>query len=272
MPDKICIICGEDCSRVARQKDAKGNYACQSCLDERERVRASRTGPSTSAEPSTPAPRQPSPPSSKPAPVDEDMSYDLLGDMPDPCGSCGAPLAEGVVVCMNCGYNAETGVKHNTEVQVAPLLSPAKRDSVEKDDDDDGEPRRVIVIHGGWAAGAVGVVMLVLFVLARSSGSDAMLGVYGLGVIGVSLLAAISSIVIPFQEDEAGWGIGLMLANGVAIARAFGLIGAGMGFGGLVAVGVTIYYAFAVSESRWLKGIVALNFLCMFSLFAFTGK
>ncbi|MBL8760759.1 MAG: hypothetical protein JNL50_05585 [Phycisphaerae bacterium] len=271
MPEKTCIICGKDCSGVARQKDAKGNYACQSCLDARQKARAARkNAPTSAAQPPVPNPAASAAPGD-----DENMSYSILGDLPEPCGSCGAPLAKGMVVCMSCGYNAETGVKHNTQVQVAPLR-PARHveaeDEDEDEDEDDGEPRRSIVIHGGWAAGALGVVMAILFFLAKSDGSDLMLGVYRLGVIGVSFLAAISSIVIPFQEDEAGWGIGMLLANGIAIARAFGFVGMGMGLGGLVAVGATLYYAFAISESRWLKGIVMLNFVCMFSLFAFAGR
>lgn len=268
MPDKRCIICGKDCSKVARQKDAKGNYACQSCLDARDTERAARK---SAPPPKGSAPSPPHSPANARSADDENMSYAILGDLPEPCGSCGAPLRKGMVVCMSCGYNAETGVKHNTEVQAAPLMPPA-RENDDDEDEDDAEPRRMIVIHGGWAASALGVVMAILFFLAKSDGGDTMIGVYRLAVIGVSILAALSSIVIPFQEEEAGWGVGMLLANGIAIARAFGFIGMGMGWGGLVAVGATLYYAFAISESRWLKGIVALNFLCFFSLMAFTGK
>lgn len=271
MPDKICIICGKDCSHVARQRDSKGNYACQSCLDAREKERGARKSPSPTDKPPKAVPTAlPTKPATD---DDENMSYALLGDLPDPCGSCGAPLPKGMVVCMNCGYNTETGVKHNTEVQAAPLMPPARQNDDEDDgEDEDDEPRRMIVLHGGWVAGILGVIMAVLFMLAKSDGGDVMLGAYGLAVIGISILAAISSIVIPFQEDESGWGLAMMVANGVAIARALGLLGFGMGMGGLVAVGATVYYAFAISESRWLKGIVVLNFLCFFSLLALGGK
>lgn len=274
MPDKICIICGRDCSTVARQRDAKGNYACRSCLDARDKARAVRKVVSSEDKPTGAAIPQSLMASAEPASGDdENMSYSILGDLPEPCPSCGAPLTRGVVVCMSCGYNAETGVKHNTEVHAAPRMPPARQDDDDEEEKDDvGEPRRMIVIHGGWAAGVLAIVMAILFTLAKSAGGDAMVGVYGLAVIGVSFLAAISSIVIPFQEEEAGWGIGMLLANGIAIARALGFIGMGMGWGGLVAVGATLYYAFAISESRWLKGIVVLNFLCFFSLMAFAGK
>ncbi|MEM9082773.1 MAG: hypothetical protein AAGB34_04190 [Planctomycetota bacterium] len=41
MSEKICRLCGEDCSDRPRIKDAKGHYACKACAKE---YRAKRAG------------------------------------------------------------------------------------------------------------------------------------------------------------------------------------------------------------------------------------
>lgn len=264
MPEKVCVICGRDCANVPRQKDPQGRYACKSCLDARA-IAPSRAKDLLVAPPPKQAPGTP------PVDPDANVGYELLGDIPEPCATCGAPLAKGIVVCTRCGYNAQTGERITTAVIASPAGPKSKPEVEDQEEEDDDEPRTPLVIHGGWAAGAIATVMAILFVVAKTSDSDLMIGVYSLGVIGVSIIAAISSIIIPFQEEEAAWGLGLLLANGLVIARAIGLLG-GYGFGGMFGVGATLYYAFAVSESRWLRGILVINFVCIVSLIAFTGK
>ncbi|MBI1369651.1 MAG: zinc-ribbon domain-containing protein [Planctomycetes bacterium] len=78
--------------------------------------------------PSHLAPPPPPPPKAKPAEpkppaIDtDDISFmDVPAKAPEPavpeggCPSCGAPLADGAVICIQCGFNVKAGKKLGTE-------------------------------------------------------------------------------------------------------------------------------------------------------------
>ncbi len=105
--DKVCILCGDSCAGQPRIKNEKGQYAHRACVDQKMKSKA------------------------EPEPVIEDDYSDALGgDMDDllgdiavqddfgsaasACGGCGQRMAEGAVVCMACGYNAESGKSMQT--------------------------------------------------------------------------------------------------------------------------------------------------------------
>ncbi len=123
---KVCIRCQEDCSNRPRVRDPQGRYVCKRCLQ--KAVDQKHGGPAD-AKPS----RQRSTP--KPAPVEqpmfEDVDTDFLASYQDQpegmampaqqqsgpmrtCLNCKQPMPADGVVCMQCGYNAQTGRKMKT--------------------------------------------------------------------------------------------------------------------------------------------------------------
>ena len=79
-PQKVCILCGEDCSSRPRVKDAQGRYSCKAChaaaLEEATR-------------------RAPQPAAFEPEPEFQ---------MTTACPSCGTPTAG--TLCRACGYDS----------------------------------------------------------------------------------------------------------------------------------------------------------------------
>lgn len=124
---KVCIRCQEDCSNRPRVRDPQGRYVCKRCL---QKAVDQKHGGSADAKPS----RQRSTP--KPAPVEqpmfEDVDTDFLASYQDQpegmampaqqqqagpmrtCLNCKQPMSADAVVCMQCGYNAQTGRKMKT--------------------------------------------------------------------------------------------------------------------------------------------------------------
>jgi hypothetical protein len=107
-PDvKICVICGEDCSRRARTVDTKGRYYCRACHRRAAaEIRARHGAP--------------------PPPEHEDDSDPLLhvehavqeavhppeagveeAVPPETCPSCRGYLAPNARLCTDCGYDRE---------------------------------------------------------------------------------------------------------------------------------------------------------------------
>jgi hypothetical protein len=101
--EKICVICGEDCSQRRRIKDPKGRYYCKDCYDEAKRQRAESREVAPEYAPTAIEPREPAP---EPEP-DEGLGImaELLEGDTSPCPSCGQALAAGTVICTNCGFN-----------------------------------------------------------------------------------------------------------------------------------------------------------------------
>jgi hypothetical protein len=100
--EKVCVLCGQSCAGQPRIRNEKGQYAHQSCL------KAKQQGRSTEA--------------AQPLQADAGLGGvmdDLLVDL-EPieeavpagvvgCPGCGMRMADGAVVCLNCGFNVEAG-------------------------------------------------------------------------------------------------------------------------------------------------------------------
>lgn len=108
--NKICVICGEDCSSRPRVKSPDGQYACRACMERREAERAAPAALSNDDF----------------ALDDQEGAYELDDRFADleapvveanPCPGCGMPKAPGAAMCMNCGLNAATGQRVATSVK-----------------------------------------------------------------------------------------------------------------------------------------------------------
>lgn len=103
---KSCASCGVDVASAPRVKDKKGRYFCRPCV---EKLQATpRSAPTVGA-----------------APVAErrgegDVMASLLTSSKvinaEPCSQCGSPLADGAVVCVQCGYHRGAGKAIKTQV------------------------------------------------------------------------------------------------------------------------------------------------------------
>jgi len=100
--EKRCIICGTSCAGQPRIKDATGKYAHKACANKQAKVQ----------------------PTIQPldlSPEEEPEMAAFLDDLPSPsdqqpssgiraaCPSCGTSVANGAIICMNCGQNIQTG-------------------------------------------------------------------------------------------------------------------------------------------------------------------
>lgn len=128
---KVCVHCGQDCSKKARTKDAQGRYACKEC-HEAAVARAAR-GPAIPAKPiEVKRPAVPAAPPSRPAvraQTEEEPGVlsELLTQVKTvACTACGAPMEPGAVFCTRCGVNTKTGQRIGTRVEKAPKEPKAK--------------------------------------------------------------------------------------------------------------------------------------------------
>lgn len=104
---KQCHVCGVDCAGKPRVKDPKGRYYCKPCYDRAKTEKAGAAGFSAEH-----AAR-----SSQDNPGDDDHGLldDLLaaesqgGASPLACPACDAPMPHGAVICVQCGFNKQTG-------------------------------------------------------------------------------------------------------------------------------------------------------------------
>lgn len=222
-PQKICAICGEDCSNRPRIKDPQGRYYCKACheqaLARRKAVSATPSGPSE--------------PSPTPQP-EEDEHLAILAELaeqvaPPPvqgtsCPSCGRTLEVGAVLCTNCGYQTTTGrhleaktikAKHETSREIGGLVGLLRSPP--------GVALVALIFFG------------IFFVLARSDESIAagyllVQGFFGLAV-GVTVL------VLAFRE---GIGTGLL-----TLCLPF----------------YSLYFVFAVCDNQHVKLLFPLSIL-----------
>ena len=128
---KICVVCGEDCSGKPRTKDAAGRYFCTPCyqrkLEEKRQANTpsqaapARPAPTPKPQPMYEAPAAP-PPFDDPFAIDPNLLAMEAANAPAAagCSHCGAATQAGAIICMNCGVNLQSGGQLQTSVYRAP--------------------------------------------------------------------------------------------------------------------------------------------------------
>jgi len=112
---KICSICGIDVSNKPRTKDPSGRYVCAECIDKAKQTKQVLKNP-------------PKPGTAKPAvraasdgEGDNSFILDIGASSAGTkggkaCPNCGRGLSQDSVVCIGCGYNANTGKQIQVKV------------------------------------------------------------------------------------------------------------------------------------------------------------
>jgi len=110
--EKICVLCGEDCSDRPRTKNLDGQYACKSCVEAR-RERRPAGADAIAAE----------------GGYELEPDADGLGDLAaleaaaEPaaavanCPGCGTRVAVDQVLCTSCGFDIAAGKARGTRVR-----------------------------------------------------------------------------------------------------------------------------------------------------------
>ncbi len=101
---KVCVICKQDCSARPHVKDRQGRYACRACI-EKQQARAAAKAP-------------PQPQTGGTDPVMARLVEGSVAVKSTPCPQCNNPIPPGGVVCVQCGFNTETGKSMRTRVTV----------------------------------------------------------------------------------------------------------------------------------------------------------
>ncbi|MCX5689477.1 MAG: hypothetical protein NTV94_06780 [Planctomycetota bacterium] len=119
---KTCSVCGQDCSKTQRTKDAKGNYICAACVEHAKQTKQAQQKPASS-------PAQAASKASPKQPAEGDNSFLLeLGGRTQAleggkqCPSCDRVLNQTDRVCLGCGYDTQLGRKTRTKVEAAPKI------------------------------------------------------------------------------------------------------------------------------------------------------
>lgn len=202
---KICGLCGQDCSNKPRIKDNAGNYFCKACMESKQ---AAKPAPAAAPRPATPRALAPASASGG--------GYDIFADnvigskkIAGPsklCVSCNTPMKEDSVVCVNCGYNQQSGKGLKTKVVI------------EKD------PSKAAQVAGAATKGsALLVIWTVMALLGGGVGMGIMIGVM---------------IATDFYIGWLNILVGMFAGGAVALTGARRL----NFFSGLIASGVTLAY------------------------------
>jgi hypothetical protein len=197
-PQKICVLCGQDCAGQPRIKDPKGHYYHKACHEQAMREREQRLAQEPASGPRAfdePAPFPIAEPEASSAPAetgDESVIPPATGGQG--CPSCGHPIAPEAVLCTNCGYNLMTG----ESVASSPLSEVAAPPSRAGD-------RRT------WPA-VIGIISIVV------GGGGALL--YAASLVGA---------VMQQSERGATGIVGAIIAVGLPLALAVWLLKAGIG-------------------------------------------
>jgi len=119
MQEKICALCGEDCSQRPRTKDPRGTYYCQSCYERARARRSTGAGqPASTVANATGA---------------LDMLPMILEELPQaptapqrvfiPCPGCRKPFDESAAVCTHCGWDERRRRRRSTHSGAAKTVS-----------------------------------------------------------------------------------------------------------------------------------------------------
>jgi hypothetical protein len=191
---KVCIHCGQDCSKKARTKDAQGRYACKECHE----AALAKAAAAAAAKPVAVARSSPKPAEPDPIAIEDDGGFDpgvlqsALSNvaMPEACPSCGSGMTGGAVICTICGFNKKTG-----KAAVVKVLK----------DDGDGDAEAATGAKSTARKIAEAPTMLVLGTLGACIG----------GVVGAGIWALVAYQI----HYEIGWlaiGVGALVGGGMA--------------------------------------------------------
>ncbi len=111
---KICRVCGEDCAAKPRTKDPQGRYVCGPCVQRIKAKRAREREQRAAADDAAPAIGLEDAGEIDTAAIRESM---LSRPRLEPCPSCGKPLEQTAVLCINCGHNRQTGRTEKSQVE-----------------------------------------------------------------------------------------------------------------------------------------------------------
>lgn len=187
---KICGLCGQDCANKPRIKDNAGNYFCKACMEAKQSAKPA----AAPAKPAASAPR------AMAAPSASGGGYDMFSDhvtggkkIAGPtklCTSCNTPMKEDAVVCVNCGYNQQSGKGLKTKIAV------------------DKEPK-VRKSRGYMSTWTLFFIFSGIFAVVSCLGfldPSMFMGVLALITI-CGAVAKLSLVVSAFQEGETMWGV-----------------------------------------------------------------
>ena len=110
---KRCIVCGEDCSDRPRVRNAKGQYACKSCLE----AKRSERPPIAVAPPDTDNHRIAALAELEQAVADTPV----VGSH---CPGCGKRVGPTQVICLGCGYDLVKGEERTIRVKEVKVRPP----------------------------------------------------------------------------------------------------------------------------------------------------
>lgn len=211
---KLCVICGEDCAGMPRTKDAQGQYYHKECF-ERELEARKRRRAAVNPEPPPVAGFDPEPMSMLDEIVDEAVG---VADAQRTCTSCGNPLADSDVICMNCGFNTQTGLAMKLEVKKA-----------KKDRSASSQMAFSMFLSPSIVSVIIMGIVCLLFFVANAGGNDDLILLVRLVGSLIALVMVVFIIVVAFME------------------------GVGQGFLTLCVPFYIFYFLLAVTENQWAK-------------------
>ncbi len=211
--EKLCVLCGESCVGQPRTKDRKGQYYHQSCHDRAVRAKQERARQQEQAVEQAFVTVEPPAPGTD----NDNLMSMLLNEAAQPtappshelgagtCPACGQSVEPDAVLCVNCGFNLQSGQAVHTAIAAAPIDTTAS-----------GSRKTVWPI----VVGAISVVY-----------AGVNLGLSGLNVLqGLSDANVIQLVVVGFFVALDVWllvaGIGVLrrMPGGIAHLRLWAIV------------------------------------------------
>jgi len=237
---RICGICGDDCSAKPRIKDASGRYFCKACVAAKEAAAGGAkagagavAGAGVAAGGGAAARVQQAPDerSIMAKLVDESVSQSA-----HVCPGCRRPLRPEAVLCTACGFNRQT-----TSVVQTTVLKPKEVKGP--------KAKRRIRIDPSFSV----LVSLVVYgvLLAACFANEVFIPITYAVISLTFFVVQIITIVSAFKDHDVGWGVVGILG--------FFLPCLGLGF---------LYYALVVTGRDYLKGLWLVNIVGVLAIVA----
>lgn len=256
VPQKVCVVCGQNVAAKPRVKDSRGQYRCAGECEKIGLVKAPSPSVKSNLSPAPKSANRAAPPKiAEEAEADNELMNNLISQSSvtatKRCDSCGHPLAMSAVLCMNCGVNVATGETLKTHVAVDKIKAP----KVKKGSNNPYAYYRVG--PNAWAAFAfLAVIGAVLSLLPFANREF-----IPITLIGVRLFSMITGFAIVYwlwEEEET------LLFAMVVLARVLRLFMLAVPGGVFLVFGIELLVTIAVffrSESAWTKATIAASFL-----------